>query len=501
MTSRARSTLFLLGIAALSLLGHVLVNQRYGYHRDEFPVLDDAMHLAWGYVVYPPVTPFIARVALTLFGHSLSGLRLLSTLGFSVVIVVTGLMARRLGAGLWGQVLAAVAVATASIPVHNSSLFQYVTFDYLAWVLTAYFVISLLTTNDGRWWLAIGVALAFGALSKYTIGALIFGLAAGVVLTPARQHLRSRWLWLGALLALLLVLPHFYWEYRHHFISLDFLQSIHQRDVGEGRGNRAHFLVEQLMVGSNLGTIWIWLAGLWFYFFSAPGRPYRALGWMYLVPLLLFLVARGRSYYLAPAYPMLLAGGSVWVSAKVANFGAKWRGMAVAGILIFALCGAVITVRLLLPVATIHSTLWEKQIKLIGDFPDEIGWPDLVDEVARVYHSQPQTEGRVAILAGNYGEAGAINLFGPSRQLPPAISGVNTYWLRGYGEPPPETVVLVGFSRKRAERFFKEVTLAGHVSNAECVRNEESEDHPDIFIARRPRKPWPELWVELQSFG
>ncbi|MEO6871497.1 MAG: glycosyltransferase family 39 protein [Chthoniobacterales bacterium] len=499
MTSRARSTLFLLGIAAISLLGHVLVNQRYGYHRDEFPVLDDAMHLAWGYVVYPPVTPFLARIALTLLGHSLGGLRLLSTLGFCLVIVVSGLMARRLGAGLWGQALAAAAVATATVPVHNSSLFQYVTFDYLAWVLTAYFVICLLTTNDERWWLAVGAALAFGALTKYTIGALILGLALGVLLTPARRHLRSRWLWLGALLSVLLVLPHLFWEYQHHFITLDFLQSIHERDVGEGRAD--HFLVEQLLVGSSPATIWLWLAGLWFYFFAAGGRPYRVLGWMYLVPLLVFVIARGRFYYIAPAYPMLLAAGSTWFSEKVTTLSTTWRRTAIASAVVLLLGGAVLIVRLLMPVATLHSALWEKQIKLVDDFPEEIGWTDLVDEVARIYHAQPQKGGRVAILAGNYGEAGAINLFGPSHQLPPAISAVNTYWLRGYGEPAPETVVLVGFSRKAAERYFGEVTLAGHVTNSEGVRNEETEDHPDIFVVRHPRKPWPQLWVDLQDFG
>ena len=499
MTTRTRSNLLLLGLALLSLISHVLVNQRYGYHRDEFPVLDDAMHLAWGYVVYPPVTPFMARIALTLFGHSLGGLRLLSTLGFCLVIVVTGLMARRLGAGFWGQALAAAAAATAIVPVHNSSLFQYVTFDYLAWVLTAYFVLCVLTTNDGRWWLAVGAALAFGALSKYTIGALVLGLALGVSLTPARRSLRHRWLWLGALLSVVLVLPHLRWEYQHHFISLDFLRSIHERDVGEGRAD--HFLVQQLLIGSNPATVWLWLAGLWFYFFSARGKPYRVLGWMYLVPLLVFLIARGRFYYLAPAYPMLLAAGSTWFSEKVATLHTNWRRTAIASTAVLLLAGAVLVVRLLMPIATLHSALWEKQIRFVDDFPEEIGWRELVDEVARIYHAQPQTEGRVAILTGNYGEAGAINLFGPAQQLPPVISAVNTYWLRGYGEPAPATVVLVGFTRKRAERYFGEVTHAGHITNAEGVRNEESADHPDVFVVRYPRKPWPELWADLQGFG
>ncbi|MGH7938393.1 MAG: glycosyltransferase family 39 protein, partial [Chthoniobacterales bacterium] len=343
MSTRSRPSLVPLAIAALSLIGHVLINHRYGVHRDELPVLDDALHLAWGYVVYPPVTPLMARVALICFGPSLAGLRLISTLGFCLVIILAGLMAHTLGAGRWGQALAAAAVATASVPVHNSGLFQYVTFDFLGWVLTAYFVLRLLDSGDERWWLAIGAALAFGALSKYAIGALVLGLAVGLVVTPARRHFRSPWLWLGALISCATVLPHFLWEWRHHFISLEFLQHIHTRDVGQGRD--AHFLLEQLLVGSNLGTFLLWVAGLWFYFFSSRGRSYRVLGWMYLVPLLIFTFARGRSYYLAPAYPMLLAAGSTWFCDEVVKLTPAWRRTAVAGAALTLVLGAVITVR------------------------------------------------------------------------------------------------------------------------------------------------------------
>lgn len=360
-------------------------------------------------------------------------------------------------------------------------------------------VLRLLRSDDSRWWIAIGAALAFGALSKYTIGAMVVGLAVGVLLTPARKYLRSGWLWLGALLSLLIFLPHLWWEVQHQLISLTFLQSIHARDLALGRAD--HFLRDQLLIGSNFCTFPLWIAGLWFYFGSERGRSYRLMGWLYLVPLLIFLLARGRFYYIVPAYPMLLAAGATWWVEKAGNFHLAGRRTAIAVTLLLLLVGTVEAVRLLMPVATIHSALWKKQSQLISDFPDEIGWPELVAEVAAVYHAQPSSSGRVAILAGNYGEAGAVNLYGSHYQLPRAISGVNSYWARGYGQPPPVTVVLVGFSRQRAERYFKEVTLAGHITNAEGVRNEETEDHPDIYVARQPREPWPELWQELRDCG
>ena len=151
MKSSRAATLLLLAIAGLSVGVHCLVNQRYGFHRDELPVIDDALHLAWGYPAYPPVTPSIARIALLCFGPSLVGLRLLSAIGFGIAIVLTGLTARGMGAGTFGQVIAAAAVAIAPVPVHNSSLFQYVTWDYLAWVLCAYFVIRRCGSGDPRW--------------------------------------------------------------------------------------------------------------------------------------------------------------------------------------------------------------------------------------------------------------------------------------------------------------------------------------------------------------
>jgi len=108
---------------------------------------------------------------------------------------------------------------------------------------------------------------------------------------------------------------------------------------------------------------------------------------------------------------------------------------------------------------------------------------------------------RAAILAGNYGEAGAINLYGRAHHLPAVISGINTYWWRGYGAQPPEVVILVGFSRESAERFAAQVELAGHLTNPYGVRNEETKDHPDIFVCRGFKKSWPEFWKNFQRFG
>ena len=490
--------LILLGVARLAV--HTLTNGQYGFHRDVLLTLDNARYLAWGSVAYPPVTPFIGRVALALFGPSLVGVRFFSAVAQSLAMVLAGLMARELGGSRRAQIVTALAVAIAPISLIQGALFQYVSFDYLWWVLIAYLVMRLLKSEDPRWWLAIGGVIGLGMMTKYTMAFFVAGLVGGVVLTKARGYLTSAWLWGGAALSVLIFAPNLLWQVEHNFISLEFLSSIHARDVAIGRTEG--FLIEQFVVSANPFTIPFWVAGLYYYFFKPAGGRYRMLGWMYVIAFVLLVVAQGRSYYLAPAYPMLIAAGAVvwegWLAGLAAGRarlvrGATWGALAV---------GALLFIPVMLPVAPINSDMWEFASQMHDNFVEEIGWPELTETVAGIYHGLPVEERpRSAILAGNYGEAGAINLYGPAYGLPEAISARNSYWLRGYGDPSPETLIILGYSREEAERYFTTCNLAGQVSNLYGVENEETRFHPEIFVCRGPRQPWPALWESLQSFS
>ena len=281
-------------IGLVNLLVHLFTNHAYGFHRDELAFIDNARRLDWGYVSYPPLTPFIARLALTLFGPSLVGLRLFSSLAMSTAVVLTGFLARELGGGRIAQIVAAVSTAIAPIVVIQGALFQYVAFDYLLWVLAAFLLLLRITRDDPRLWLGIGAVLGLGMMNKYTIAFWITGLAAGVLLTPLRRDLKSPWLWAGAGLSVLIFLPNLIWQVGHDFISLDFLSSIHERDVRIGRTQG--FLIEQLFVTANPVTIPTWAAGLVYYFRRPEGKPYRILGWAFLVTFLLLFLSQGRSY-------------------------------------------------------------------------------------------------------------------------------------------------------------------------------------------------------------
>jgi 4-amino-4-deoxy-L-arabinose transferase-like glycosyltransferase len=495
-----RTARAVLPIALAVVLLHFFVNGRYGFHRDELATLDDARHLAWGFVAYPPVTPFLGRLSLALFGLSVWGARFFTAIAHCISIFLAGRIAHDLGGGRLAQGLAAMAVAISPVALASGSLLQYVAFDYLFWVLVTFFVVRLLSSGDPRWWLAIGAGIGLGMMTKYTMVFLVAGLAASVLATPSRRFLGSKWLWLGAGTALLLFLPNLVWQIQHGFISLDFLRFIHARDVRIGR--TSGFLPEQLFVPASTMTIPLWVAGLYFLLVTKEGKPFRTAGWMVVFAFVLFLAGQARGYYTGGMYPVLLAAGAVWWEAKVRLMRPAPAGWACAITWAALAVGGILSACVALPIAPVNSPLWKFADSVNGDFREELGWPELVETVAAIRDSLPLSERTTAgILTGNYGEAGAINLYGMSYGLPTAISGTNSYWLRGYGRVPPEPVIVLGFGRGFVERTFESCTVAGHTGNPYGVRNEESKDHPDIYVCRGPRRSWPDFWREFRRFG
>src|SRR5579863_269796 len=489
-------TAILTYIALATVIAHVLTGNRYGFHRDELATLDDARHLAWGYIAYPPITPFFARVSLTLFGTSLAGFRFFAAIAEAAAVILTGLMARAMGARRTGQVIAALAAVPFCMA--GGALMQYVSFDYFFWVLAAYSMVRLLQTENPRWWLVIGGAIGLGMESKYTMAFLVAGIVAAVLFTEARRYLTGKWLWYGVAISLLIFLPNLIWQVQHHFVSLEFLQTIHARDIRIGR--TSNFLPGQI----NLMLLALPLAatGLYFCLYSREGRRYRPLAWMYLIPLALFFIFKARIYYMGPAYPMLYAAGCVWgerwLSSLKTGFSRTIKVLAYTALSFDILLVSAFT----LPIAPINSRAWGITSKLNGDYRDEIGWPEIVQTLAQIRDSLPESErARTAVLAGNYGEAGAINLFGPQYGLPPAISGGNSFWAHGYGDVPPETVIVVGFSRQFVERNFSTCRLVATIWNQYGVETEETQSHPEIYVCRGLKQSWPDFWKNFQYFG
>ena len=489
-------TSLLIYIALMTIVLHWVTGHRYGFHRDELATLEDVRHLDWGFVAYPPITPLFGRLSLILFGTSLAGFRFFAAVAEAAAVVLTGLMAREIGGGRGAQLLA----AAAAIPfcLAGGALMQYVSFDYLCWVLAAFFVVKLLKTEDPRWWVAIGAAIGFGLQTKYTMAFFAITIALATLFTDARSYFKSRWLWYGVALSILIFLPNLIWQARNHFISLDFLRYIHARDVRIGRAD--NFLPQQLEL--TLGGFLLFLAGLYFTLFTRDGKRFRMLAWMYAIPLAIFLIAKGRAYYLAAAYPMLYAAGSAWLEQKLSRASEVGRSAigAIASVVLIA--DIVIVAAVALPIAPAGSAWAKRAMAFNEDFREEIGWPELVESIAQVRDSLPN-EDRVslAILAVNYGEAGAVSLYGPQFGLPRLVSGVNSFWQRGYGDPPPGTLIVVGADLDELQGEFASCHLAARVWNRLGVRNEETRGHPNIFVCRRLLNPWPQFWKNFRYFG
>jgi hypothetical protein len=287
---------------------------------------------------------------------------------------------------------------------------------------------------------------------------------------------------------------------QHHFISLDFLSHLHARDLRQGRYKG--FFPEQLWICVNLVTAPLTLLGLWFYLIRQEGRRYRLLGWTFVVTFALFAVAGARSYYTAPLYPMLVAGGSVLFGNILGALRPAWSRLAYGVQWTAIVAGGVGFALLVMPVAPMGSRLWTITSRMHDQFREEIGWPDLAQAVAGVYGSLSAEEREhTGILTGNYGEGGALNLYGPALGLPHAMCLTNSFWYRGYDPRLPQTVIVAGFRLEEARKLFDNCIVAAKNTNPFGVKNEESLDHPDILLCRNLRMPWPVYWEQFRRFG
>ena len=453
--SSDHAALWITGLGFTAL--HIATSSQYGFHRDELLTYTNARHLDWCYEVYPPITAWLARVELTIFGTSLTGFRFLAAVSIGLLAVLAGLMAREMGGQRRAMLVAAVAASIAGPVCFAGSFLSYMTFDLLCWAGVAWCTARLLNSQDPRWWLAIGAAAGLGMMTKYTMLFFAAGLLVGMLLTPNRCFLRSMWFWCGVTMALAIVSPVVVWQVQHHFAGYEWMKSIHNRDIGWGRTN--YFILNQLWNTTNPVTVPLWCAGLWFLFATPRGKPFRMIGWMYAMPLLVFIAARGRDYYLAPAYPMLLAAGAAWGECRLGSLKpeaqarvlrAAWASLSISGILVVAL---------VVPVARVNSTWWRVADAMNGNFNMEIGWPELAATVARVRDSMPSAERtHLGILAGDEGEAGAVNLYGPRLATQP----------RTHRNPGRSTKVeLSGATPARESRYRR-----GRAIQSVCVPGE-----------------------------
>jgi hypothetical protein len=494
-------------LALLKLSIHLLTAANYGYFRDELYYVDAGKRLALGYVDFPPFVALVAALTHRLLGDSLLALHLFPALAGAAVVALSGLMARELGGGRFAQALAALCALVAPDFLVFGTWLSMDAFDQLWWVLASYVLLLVLRRDRPRLWLLFGLVAGVGLLTKLTI--LFFGLAVlvALLLTSARRNLLGAWPWIGGAVALVFLLPYVWWNASHGWPTLEFWANYGEK-VPES--SPAGFLLQQVLT-MNPGTLPIWLAGLYYYLFSAEGKPSRPLGWIYVVLLAVFVALNAKFYFLVPAYPALFAAGAVVIERFFRRRRWEWPKRAYAcALLLSGLVIAPLTVVPVLPVETLAGITGamggdvgvkqeNRQVgRLPQNFADRFGWQSMVATVAGVYQGLPPAQSSTAcVLAGNYGEAGAIDFFGPKYGLPKAISGHNSYYLWGPRGCGGETVVSVGVPRQRLEGVFGRIERAGTVRCRYCMPDEN--DLP-VYVSRDPKEPFENAWPRFKHY-
>jgi hypothetical protein len=479
------------GVAAV-LIG---VSGRYGYHRDELYFLAAGHHLAWGYPDQPPLVPFLARLMSELSAGSVMVLRLPSAFAAAGIVVLTGLLARELGAKREGQLLAAISMAVASLLLGAGHLLSTTTYDLLAWATLLWLVARILRTGDHRLWVAVGLVAGVGLLDSDLVAFLIGALAVAILLAGPRRMLASPWVWVGGILAAALWTPYLIWQAGHGWPQLAVGRAIAAGSSGTSEP-RALFVPLQVgLVSPYLAPVWI--AGLVRILRDNAIRWCRPIGWAYVILAAVFLVTGGKPYYLGGMFPVLLAAGAQPSIDWMNRARRRLRRAVLAGAIALSAVGSVLITLPVIPVESLHRT---PIVSFNYDTGETLAWPTYVRELAGAYSRLPPGERSGAvILTSNYGEAGAVDRFGPASGLPPSFSGHNGYW--DWGPPPPSTrtVLAVGFRRSFLERFFGDVRLETRLDNH--LEVDTQEQNAPVWLCTERRSNWPTLWPRLRSLG
>jgi|HubBroStandDraft_1064217.scaffolds.fasta_scaffold35890_2 hypothetical protein len=476
---------------------------RYGFFRDELYYMACGEHLAWGYVDQPPLIAFAAWFARHLFGNSIISIRLLPALAGAAVVFLTGLFARELGGGRFAQVLAAATILLAPAYLAFDSFFSMNAFEPLFWLVCALIAVRIVKGASPKFWLAFGAVAGIGLENKHTMAVFGFALIAGLLLTGNQSILRSKWLWLGGLVALALFLPNLIWEAQHGWPQIQVVRNAQEyKNVPVGP---VRFVVEQILFLDPL-ALPIWLAGMVWCFVAPSAKRFRFVAWTYLIVLAIFMVLSGKTYYVLPVYPMVVAAGGV---AWEGMASVPWRRVRIAAIALMVI-GGIVTIPFGVPVLPVGTFLrymhalpgfnvqTERDVteELPQLYADMFGWENLAATVASVYHALPVAEqADCAILAGNYGEAGAIDYYGGALGLPKAIGGHNSYFYWGPRNYSGECVILVGERSDRYKNLFAETALVATVSNPNGVPMEQK---VPIYVCRKPSAALAVLWVNFK---
>ncbi len=468
----ADGMLIVLFIALANLLLHLYFGNRYGYFRDEFDYMACGDHPAWGYVDHPPLVPFLIKICRTIFGDSLRSIRLFPALASSANIILTAMIARELAGRRFALLLSAAVVAVAPIYLLNASILTTNYPEPLLWMGCAYFAILAIKRNEPRYWLWFGLVAGIGIEEKYSIAVFGFALVVGLLLTEQRRIFAGKWIYIGGAIAFLVFLPNLLWNIHNHWPFVELMHNI----KAEGRDvvlSPLAYFAQQILIVQPLAAP-LWIGGVLAFLFSARLKPYRTFGWCYLAAFAVFVVMKGKNYYLAPIYPVYLAAGAVMFEGLIERTRQMWLKPVTTLLLVAGGVWLAPVVMPILPVEQFISYMQKLPFPiprsehshmraiLPQHFADQFGWEEIVAAANQAYTElSPEERQSCGIFAQDYGQAGAIDFLGRRYGLPPALSGHQTYFLWGPRGYSGNCLIVLDDSRKNLEQLFEHVEYVG----------------------------------------
>ena len=497
------------GIAAASFVLHMIFNGRYGYFRDEFDYIACGRHLAWGYVDQPPLLPILSRICLAWFGDSLRSVRLIPALSTSALIVLTGMIARELGGKRFAVALSALTILIAPIYLSGGSLLtSNCCLEGLLWMSCVYCAILAVKREEPRYWLWFGVAAGIGLQEKYSIAVLGFAIVIGLLLTGQRRSLLSKWMWLGGAATFLIFLPNLLWNVAYHWPFVQLMRNL----KAEGRDvvlSPWQYFAQQILLIHPVSAL-IWIAGVIAFLAAARFKPYRFLGVAYLAGFAVFVILKGKNYYLAPIYPVYLAAGCVVIDDAIDRFRQLWLKPVIVAL---ALASGAIFAPLAMPILSIdqfipymerlpikvpRSEHSHMRAVLPQHYADQFGWNEIVDEAAVAWNMIPDDRRKdCGIFAQDYGQAGAIDLLGLKYGLPQSLSGHQSWWLWGPRGYSGNCLIVLDDNRERLEELFERVDFVGTSRDNPYALEKEI----PVFICRGAKfGTLAQLWPKLKKW-
>jgi Dolichyl-phosphate-mannose-protein mannosyltransferase len=494
-------------LAVANFLFHWYFNNRYGYFRDEFDYMACGDHLAWGYVDQPPLVPFLIKICRMVLGDSLRSIRFIPAIATSAAIILTAMIARELGGRRFALLLSALAFVVAPMYLSDGSLLSTNCLEPLLWMGCVYFVILAIKRNEPRYWLWFGLVAGLGLEEKYSIAVLGFAMVVGLLLTEQRRTFASKWIWLGGAVAFLVFLPNFLWNVQHHWPFAELMHNIKADGRDVALSPLEYFAQQVLIIHPFLAPVWI--TGVLAFLFSSRFKQYRLFGWCYLAAFTVFVVLKGKNYYLAPIYPVFLAAGAVIIENLIERSRQVWLKPAIVVLLVAGGAWFAPVVMPILPADKFISYMEKLPFKvprsehshmravLPQHFADQFGWEEMVATVAQAYSRlSPEERPGCGIFAQDYGQAGAIDFLGRRYGLPPALSGHQTYYLWGPRGYSGNCMIVLDDRREVLESEFEHVEYVGMSDNPYAL-----ERNIPVFICRGAKfGTLADIWPRLKKW-